>query len=45
VVELRFFGGLELTETATLLGVSLSTVSRDWRAARAWLAHEIGPEP
>jgi RNA polymerase sigma factor (TIGR02999 family) len=45
VVELRFFGGLELTETATLLGVSLSTVSRDWRAARAWLAHEIGAAP
>lgn len=41
VVELRFFGGLELTETATLLDVSQATVSRDWRAARAWLASEI----
>lgn len=41
VVELRFFGGLELTEVAELLGVSSSTVSRDWRAARAWLALEI----
>ena len=41
VVELRFFGGLELTEAATLLEVSEATVSRDWRAARAWLAREI----
>lgn len=41
VVELRFFGGMELTETAALLEVSEATVSRDWRAARAWLAREI----
>ena len=41
VVQLRFFGGLELTEVAELLEVSPATVSRDWRAARAWLATEI----
>ena len=41
VVELRFFGGLELTEAAELLDVSQATISRDWRAARAWLATEI----
>lgn len=41
VVELRFFGGLELDEAAAMLGVSSSTVSREWRAARAWLAHEL----
>lgn len=38
VVEARFFGGLEVSETAELLGVSEATVMRDWRAARAWLA-------
>jgi RNA polymerase sigma factor (TIGR02999 family) len=38
VVEARFFGGLEVVETAELLGVSEATVMRDWRAARAWLA-------
>lgn len=41
VVELRFFGGLELTEAAAVLELSPATVSRDWRAARAWLAREI----
>lgn len=41
VVELRFFGGLELVEVAEVLDVSSATVSRDWRAARAWLASEI----
>ncbi len=38
VVEARFFGGLDVMETAELLGVSEATVMRDWRAARAWLA-------
>lgn len=38
VVELRFFAGLEVTETAEALGISQETVYRDWRAARAWLA-------
>jgi DNA-directed RNA polymerase specialized sigma24 family protein len=37
VVELRFFGGLEMHEVARLLDVSKSTVEGDWRAARAWL--------
>lgn len=42
VVELRFFGGLTVEETADLLGVSRSTVEADWRSARAWLAAELG---
>lgn len=37
IVELRFFGGLSMEETAEVLGVSLPTVQREWRAARAWL--------
>lgn len=37
VVELRFFGGLSIEETAHILGVSTPTVERDWRFARAWL--------
>ena len=37
LVELRFFGGLTLEESATCLGVSLSTADRAWRYARAWL--------
>ena len=41
VVELRYFGGLSLEETAEILGVSLMTVRRDWRAAKAWLAREL----
>jgi RNA polymerase sigma factor (TIGR02999 family) len=41
VVECRFFGGLEVAETAAVLGVSEATVLRDWRAARAWLAREL----
>jgi RNA polymerase sigma factor (TIGR02999 family) len=41
MVESRFFGGLELTEIATLLDVSEATLLRDWRAARAWLAHAL----
>jgi RNA polymerase sigma factor (TIGR02999 family) len=41
MVEYRFFGGLDLTETATLLDVSEATITRDWRAARAWLANEL----
>jgi RNA polymerase sigma-70 factor, ECF subfamily len=39
LVESRFFGGLDIPETATLLNVSEATVLRDWRAAKAWLAH------
>jgi RNA polymerase sigma factor (TIGR02999 family) len=41
VVELRYFGGLSLTETAEALSVSLMTVRRDWRAAKAWLFRRI----
>jgi len=37
VVELRYFGGLNIEETAEFLGVSVETVKRDWRLARAWL--------
>lgn len=41
MVESRFFGGLDVRETAELLGVSEATILRDWRAARAWLAREL----
>ncbi len=41
MVEGRFFGGLDVPETAELLGVSEATVLRDWRAAKAWLALEL----
>ena len=44
LVESRFFAGLDVSETADLLGVSEATVLRDWRAARAWLAHELRAE-
>src|ERR1700745_1397626 len=42
VVELRFFGGLSVEETAEVLKVSPDTVQRDWRLAKAWLAREMG---
>ena len=41
MVESRFFGGLDMPETAALLNVSEATVLRDWRAAKAWLTHEL----
>jgi RNA polymerase sigma factor (TIGR02999 family) len=41
MVEARFFGGLEVAEVAALLETSEATIHRDWRAARAWLAHEL----
>jgi RNA polymerase sigma factor (TIGR02999 family) len=41
VVEMRFFGGLSLEETAEVLKVSPGTVRRDWRMARAWLHREL----
>jgi len=41
MVESRFFGGLDVPETAALLDVSEATILRDWRAAKAWLAHEL----
>jgi RNA polymerase sigma-70 factor (ECF subfamily) len=43
VVELRFFGGLTEQETATLLGVSVPTVKRDWDFARSWLLAQVEP--
>ena len=41
MVELRFFGGLSHEETAEALGVSLATVNRDWRLAKAWLHQRV----
>jgi RNA polymerase sigma-70 factor, ECF subfamily len=41
VVELRFFGGMEVRETAEVLKVSPDTVIRDWRLAKAWLLREL----
>lgn len=41
VVELKFFGGLSVDDTADVLGVSASTVKRDWTTARAWLFREL----
>jgi RNA polymerase sigma factor (TIGR02999 family) len=42
IVELRFFGGLSIEETAQVMRVSTPTVERGWRAARAWLQTEMG---
>lgn len=42
VVELRFFGGLSVAETAAVLAISPQTVMRDWKLARAWLRRELG---
>ena len=44
IVELRFFGGLSVEETAELLGISTATVKRDWAMAKAWLAREMNRE-
>jgi len=44
VVELRFFGGLTVKETASLLQISEESVLRDWRLARAWLARQLSKE-
>jgi len=44
VVELRYFGGLSVEETAEALSVSPITVKRDWRVARAWLKGQVRPE-
>lgn len=44
VVQLRYFGGLSLEETAEALGMSLMTVRRDWRAAKAWLFKTVNRE-
>ena len=41
IVELRFFAGVTIEETAEVLGVSHATVEREWRFARAWLHREL----
>ena len=45
VIELRFFAGLSVEETAEVLKVSSDTVKRDWKLARAWLLAELGDPP
>lgn len=45
IVELRFFTGLSIEETAEVVGVSPATVKREWAAARAWLFREISRKP
>jgi RNA polymerase sigma-70 factor, ECF subfamily len=44
VVELRFFAGLSVEETAAVLAVSPDTVARDWRMARSWLLNHLDTE-
>jgi RNA polymerase sigma factor (TIGR02999 family) len=45
VVELRFFSGLSVEETAEVLNISKETVARDWRVAKAWLLRELSQRP
>lgn len=45
IVELRFFSGLSIEDTANVLAISPATVKRDWAAARAWLFREMGSVP
>ena len=42
VIELRFFGGLSVEETAEVLKISPQSVMRDWKLAKAWLTRELG---
>jgi RNA polymerase sigma factor (sigma-70 family) len=44
VVEMRFFGGLSVKETAEVLKVSPETVQRDWKLAKSWLRRELSGE-
>jgi RNA polymerase sigma-70 factor (ECF subfamily) len=44
VVELRFFGGMSVQETAEALKISPETVQRDWKLAKVWLLRELGGE-
>lgn len=44
VVELRYFGGMKIEETAEFLGVSLDTAKRDWRMAKAWLMTQLSED-
>jgi RNA polymerase sigma factor (TIGR02999 family) len=43
IVELRYFGGLSIEETAQVLGISPATVKREWRTAKSWLHRELSP--
>jgi RNA polymerase sigma factor (TIGR02999 family) len=43
IVELRYFGGLSIEETAQVLGISPATVKREWRMAKSWLHREMSP--
>ena len=45
LVELRYFGGLSIEETAEALEVSPATLKRQWNTARAWLRRELSPQP
>jgi RNA polymerase sigma factor (TIGR02999 family) len=45
IVELRYFGGCTIDETAEAVGISTATVERDWRFARAWLRTALSEEP
>jgi DNA-directed RNA polymerase specialized sigma24 family protein len=45
VVELRFFGGLSVEETAAALDISVETVMRDWKLAKSWLLRDLTAEP
>jgi RNA polymerase sigma factor (TIGR02999 family) len=44
VIELRFFGGLSVEQTAEILGVGPRTIDRDWKIARGWLRRELSGE-
>ena len=41
IIELRYFGGLSIEETAEVLGVSTATISREWKLAKMWLMREL----
>ena len=45
IAMLRYFAGLSVDETAAVLGMSASTLAREWRFARAWLARQLGDAP
>jgi len=42
IVELRYFGGMTIEDTAEALGLSPATIKREWAVARAWLRRELG---
>jgi RNA polymerase sigma factor (TIGR02999 family) len=44
IVELRFFGGLTIEETAEAMGISPATIKREWQSARAWLYHRLSKD-